>query len=67
MKRQTDSNQTWSQACITPSASQGGGRVTAPEVFKERVDMVLRDVASRHGGDGFVVGQDDLSGLSQME
>lgn len=63
MKRPPDSN----QACIVPSASQGGGRDTVPEAFKERVDLVLRDVTSRRSADGSVVGQGDLSGLSQTE
>lgn len=50
-----------------PSASQGGGRDTVPEAFKERIDLVLRDVTSRRSADGSVVGQGDLSGLSQTE
>ena len=33
------------------------------EVFKNCVDMALRDVVSGHGGDGLVIGLDDLSGL----
>jgi len=43
----------------------GGGRVTIPGVFQNRVDVALRDTVSRHGGDGLVVGLDDLSGLFQ--
>ena len=35
------------------------------EVFKNCVDVALRDMVSGHGGDGFVVGLDDLSGLFQ--
>jgi len=36
-----------------------------PEVLKKRVDVALRDMASGHGGDGLVVGLDELSGLFQ--
>ena len=36
------------------------------EVFKNHVDVALRDVVSGHGGDGLVVGLDDLSGLFQL-
>ena len=35
------------------------------EVFKKRVDVTLRDVVSRHSGDGLMVGLDDHSGLFQ--
>jgi len=35
------------------------------EVFQSRVAVALRDVVSGHGGDGLVVGLDDLSGLFQ--
>ena len=35
------------------------------EVFKNHVDMALRDVVSGHGGGGLVVGLDDLRGLFQ--
>ena len=35
------------------------------EVFKECGDVALRDVVSGHGGDGLMVGLDDLSGLFQ--
>ena len=35
------------------------------QVFKERVDVALRDMVSGHGGDGLKVGLDDPSGLSQ--
>lgn len=35
------------------------------EVFKKRGEVALRDVASRHGGDGSMVGLHDLSGLFQ--
>ena len=34
------------------------------QVLKNRVDVALRDVGSGHGGDGSVIGLDDLSGLS---
>ena len=37
------------------------------EMFKNRVDVALRDVVSGHGGGGLVVGLDDLSGLFQPE
>lgn len=32
-------------------------------VFKKRVNVALRDVATGHGGDGWVVGLDDFRGL----
>ncbi len=35
------------------------------EVFKNCGDVALRDVVSGHGGDGLMVGLDDLSGLFQ--
>ena len=35
------------------------------DMFKRHVDVALRDVVSRHGGDGLMVGLDDLRGLSQ--
>lgn len=35
------------------------------EVFKECLDVVLRDVVSGHAGDGLTVGLDNLSGLFQ--
>ena len=35
------------------------------EVFKKSVDVALRDMASGHGGDGLMVGLDDLSCLFQ--
>ena len=37
------------------------------EVFKNHVDMALRDVVSGHGGGGLVVGLDDLRGLFQYK
>ena len=37
------------------------------EVFKNHEDVVLRDVASGHGGSGLVVGLADLGGLFQPE
>lgn len=33
------------------------------EVFKNCVDVALRNMVSGHGGDGLTVGLDDLSGL----
>ena len=36
------------------------------EVFKNRVDVALRDMVSRHGGDVLMVGLDDLRGLSNL-
>jgi len=33
------------------------------EMFKNRVDVVQRDMVSGRGGDGLMVGVDDLSGL----
>ena len=35
------------------------------EVFKKYVDMAPRDVVSRHGGGGLLVGLDDLRDLFQ--
>ena len=35
------------------------------EVFKNRVDVALRDAVSGHGGDGLVVGPDGHRGLFQ--
>lgn len=35
------------------------------EVYKERVDVAVRDVVSWYGGDGLVVGLDDLGGTFQ--
>ena len=35
------------------------------EVFKNCVDVALRDVVSGHGGDGLTVGLDGLRGLLQ--
>ena len=35
------------------------------EVFKKCVDVALRDMVSEHGGDGLMVGLDDLRGLFQ--
>ena len=35
------------------------------EVFKNHVDVALRDVVSGHGGVGLVVGLGDLSDLFQ--
>jgi len=33
------------------------------EVFKNRVDVAVRDVVSGHGADGLVIGLDDLRDL----
>ena len=35
------------------------------EVFKNHVDVALRDMVSGHGGGGLVVGLGDLRGLFQ--
>ena len=35
------------------------------EVFRIHVNVALRDVVSRHGGDGLIVGLDDPRGLFQ--
>ena len=35
------------------------------EVFKKRADVALRDMVSGHGGDGSMVGLNDLDGLFQ--
>jgi len=37
------------------------------EVFENHRDVTLRDVAVGHGGDGLVVGLDDLSDLFQPQ
>ena len=36
------------------------------EVFKKCVDVVLRDMVSERGGNGLMVGLDDLRGLFQL-
>jgi len=36
------------------------------EVFKSCVDVALRDMVSRHGGDELTIGLDDLSDLFQL-
>ena len=33
------------------------------EVFKERIDVALREMVSGHGGDGLTVGLDELSDI----
>ena len=35
------------------------------EGFKKHVDMAAGDMVTRHGGDGWTVGLDDLGGLFQ--
>ena len=35
------------------------------EVFRNRVDVALRDVVGGHGGGGLMIGLDDLRGLFQ--
>ena len=37
------------------------------ELFEKRGDVALRDTVSGHGGDGLIVGLDDLSGLFQPQ
>jgi len=37
------------------------------EVFKNCGDVALRDMASRHGGDGLMVGLGDIRGLFQPQ
>jgi len=39
----------------------------SPEIFKNRGDMALRDVVGGHGGDGVMVGLDDLRGLFHLD
>ena len=46
-------------------AAWGGGGFPSLEVFKNCVDVALRDVVSECGGEGMVVGLDDLRGLLQ--
>mgnify|MGYP001855598920 CR=1 FL=1 len=36
------------------------------QVFKNCGDVALRDMVSGHGGDGWMVGLDDLSGHSNL-
>ncbi len=43
----------------------GSGGSPSLEAFKERVDVVLRDLVSGHSGDGLTVGLGDLRGLLQ--
>ena len=45
--------------------AQGGGGIPSLEVFKNHVDVALRDVVSGHGGGGLAVGLDDLRVLFQ--
>ena len=33
----------------------------------KRVDLALRDMVSRHGGDGLMIGLDDLRGLTNLD
>ncbi len=46
-------------------AAQGGGAVTVSGRVQNCVDVALRDTVSGHGGDGLMVGLDDLTGLFQ--
>jgi len=41
------------------------GESPSLEAFKNRVFVALRDMVSGHGGDGLMVGSDDLRGLIQ--
>ena len=41
------------------------GGVASLEVFKNRVDVALRGMVSKRGGDGLMVGPGDLRGLFQ--
>jgi len=43
-------------------AAQGGGGVSLG-VFSKRVDVVLRDMVSGHGGNGLIVGIDYLTSI----
>ena len=36
------------------------------EVFKKYVDVALRDIISEHGGDGLMIGLDDLGVFSNL-
>jgi len=36
------------------------------EVFKKHVDVALRDIISEHGGDGLMIGLDDLGVFSNL-
>ena len=46
-------------------AAQGGGGVTISGCVPEPCGCVTEDMVSGHGGDGLMVGLDDLSGLFQ--
>ena len=41
------------------------GNSLSLKVFKKHGDVALRDMFSGHGGDGLMVGLDELRGLSQ--
>ena len=47
-------------------AAQGGGGVTVPEMFKNRVEVALRDMVSGHGWVGSMVGHNGLRGVFQL-
>ena len=36
------------------------------EMFKNHMDVALRDMVRGHGGDGLVAGHDDLRGLTNF-
>ena len=46
-------------------AAQGGGGVTIPGGVQGKGGCGNEDMVSGHGGDGLMVGLDDLSGLFQ--
>ena len=39
---------------------------TSLEVFRSHVDVTLRDIVNGHGGDGLMVGLDDLRSFFQL-
>ena len=54
------SRETWTSAAFCGESPSLG-------VVKEHGDMAVRDVVSGHGGDGLMVGLDDLGGLFQSQ
>jgi len=59
-KKRGGSRETWTSAAFCGESPSLG-------VVKEHGDMAVRDVVSGHGGDGLMVGLDDLGGLFQSQ
>jgi len=62
-ERGWDINRVFKYPC--PAEMNGLPQIPPLEVFDERVNVVLRDTVSEHGGDGLVVGLDDRSDIFQ--